>query len=333
MRKAAFVLGLLGLLSPSALQAEGVAIDHRAVGCIVAGKYPRLNACFAPRPASRAPACTSGSRTLRPTGTTSRWRPTRLVTRASSRDRRRSSSGGGSSTTWTRSTSPSPRAARRRPRRSWWRSESERREEAAGGPVPERARPSPSSRACPPASPAVCRRPRGRGHRRPSRWAAPRSWGAGWLGWSTGRPSDRLRQPPRPSRLGAGPPRRCRRRRPPRPLWLPAFNPVFKVFDGPTLVPGRHVVGTEPLGLPLRHVRIDRQPLPHALRGRGGRRHREETGASPRCPSRPFPTSSVLRGAAVHHSAGARTLCRANDDPVHCPEQRAKGVPATDGDW
>ncbi|HYN03817.1 MAG TPA: hypothetical protein VE359_15320 [Vicinamibacteria bacterium] len=48
MRKAAFVLGLLGLLSPSALQAEGVAIDHRAVGCIVAGKYPRLNACFAP---------------------------------------------------------------------------------------------------------------------------------------------------------------------------------------------------------------------------------------------------------------------------------------------
>jgi len=49
MRNAAFVLGLLSLLSPSALQAEGVAIDHRAVKCIVAGKYPRLNACFAPR--------------------------------------------------------------------------------------------------------------------------------------------------------------------------------------------------------------------------------------------------------------------------------------------
>jgi hypothetical protein len=49
MRKAAFVLGLLGLLSPSALQAEGVAINHGTVGCVVAGQYPRLNACFAPR--------------------------------------------------------------------------------------------------------------------------------------------------------------------------------------------------------------------------------------------------------------------------------------------
>ena len=49
MRKAAFVLGLLGLLSPSTLQAEGVAIDHATVGCVVAGQYPRLNACFAPR--------------------------------------------------------------------------------------------------------------------------------------------------------------------------------------------------------------------------------------------------------------------------------------------
>ena len=45
----AVVLGLLGFLSPSALRAEGVAIDHQAVGCVVAGKYPRLNACFAPR--------------------------------------------------------------------------------------------------------------------------------------------------------------------------------------------------------------------------------------------------------------------------------------------
>jgi len=49
MRKAAFLLGLLVLLSPSVLQAEGVAIDHGTVGCVVAGQYPRLNACFAPR--------------------------------------------------------------------------------------------------------------------------------------------------------------------------------------------------------------------------------------------------------------------------------------------
>ena len=28
--------------------AEGVAIDHKPVKCIVAEKYPRLNACFAP---------------------------------------------------------------------------------------------------------------------------------------------------------------------------------------------------------------------------------------------------------------------------------------------
>ena len=37
------------LLSPPAVRAEGVAIDHQTVGCVVAGKYPRLNACFAPR--------------------------------------------------------------------------------------------------------------------------------------------------------------------------------------------------------------------------------------------------------------------------------------------
>jgi hypothetical protein len=49
MRKAAVMLGLVGFLSPPAVRAEGVAIDHQAVGCVVAGKYPRLNACFAPR--------------------------------------------------------------------------------------------------------------------------------------------------------------------------------------------------------------------------------------------------------------------------------------------
>jgi hypothetical protein len=48
MRKGVIVLGLVALLSPVALRAEGLGIDHRKVGCIVAGKYPSLNACFAP---------------------------------------------------------------------------------------------------------------------------------------------------------------------------------------------------------------------------------------------------------------------------------------------
>jgi hypothetical protein len=48
MRKGVAVLGFVVLLSPSALRAQGVAIDHVKVGCIVAGKYPNLKACFAP---------------------------------------------------------------------------------------------------------------------------------------------------------------------------------------------------------------------------------------------------------------------------------------------
>lgn len=50
MRKGVVVLGLLALLSPAVLRAEGVTIVHRTVGCFVAGKYPRLAACFAPVP-------------------------------------------------------------------------------------------------------------------------------------------------------------------------------------------------------------------------------------------------------------------------------------------
>jgi len=38
--------GLTAIAAPAA--AQGVAIDHRTVGCIVAGKFPRLNARFAP---------------------------------------------------------------------------------------------------------------------------------------------------------------------------------------------------------------------------------------------------------------------------------------------
>jgi Bacterial Ig domain len=48
MRKGLAVLSLVAVLSPAALSAQGMGIDHRKVGCIVAGKYARLNACFAP---------------------------------------------------------------------------------------------------------------------------------------------------------------------------------------------------------------------------------------------------------------------------------------------
>jgi len=34
--------------SAAAAQSQGVAIDHKAVGCIVVGKYPKMNACFTP---------------------------------------------------------------------------------------------------------------------------------------------------------------------------------------------------------------------------------------------------------------------------------------------
>ncbi len=44
------VRGALGLavLTPAGAVAQGVAIDHDEIGCIVAGKYPKMNACFAP---------------------------------------------------------------------------------------------------------------------------------------------------------------------------------------------------------------------------------------------------------------------------------------------
>lgn len=35
-------------LAASSAHAQGVAIDHKAVGCIVAGKFPKMNACFTP---------------------------------------------------------------------------------------------------------------------------------------------------------------------------------------------------------------------------------------------------------------------------------------------
>jgi hypothetical protein len=41
------LLGLL-LVPPVEALAQGVQIDHKAVGCIVAGKFPKMNACFNP---------------------------------------------------------------------------------------------------------------------------------------------------------------------------------------------------------------------------------------------------------------------------------------------
>src|SRR5207247_4663907 len=41
-------MALALLVDPCALLAQGVNIDHKPVGCIVVGKYPKMNACFTP---------------------------------------------------------------------------------------------------------------------------------------------------------------------------------------------------------------------------------------------------------------------------------------------
>ena len=41
---------VMGALTASTAGAQGVEIDHKAVGCIVVGKYPKMNACFNPGP-------------------------------------------------------------------------------------------------------------------------------------------------------------------------------------------------------------------------------------------------------------------------------------------
>src|SRR5258708_23346172 len=41
-------VALLVMLLPGSLGAQGLTIDHKAIGCIVAEKYPKLNACFSP---------------------------------------------------------------------------------------------------------------------------------------------------------------------------------------------------------------------------------------------------------------------------------------------
>jgi hypothetical protein len=39
---------ILTALTPTIALSQGLEIDHKAVGCIVVGKYPKMNACFAP---------------------------------------------------------------------------------------------------------------------------------------------------------------------------------------------------------------------------------------------------------------------------------------------
>ena len=41
-------LAIIVALAPAAARAQGVEIEHKAVGCIVVGKYPKMNACFTP---------------------------------------------------------------------------------------------------------------------------------------------------------------------------------------------------------------------------------------------------------------------------------------------
>ena len=47
-RRAAVVGSVLLSLSPGLAHAQSVEIDHKAVGCIVVGKYPKMSSCFTP---------------------------------------------------------------------------------------------------------------------------------------------------------------------------------------------------------------------------------------------------------------------------------------------
>jgi hypothetical protein len=46
-KRAVLALGTLALV-PAPARAQGVEIDHKQVGCIVAGKFPKMGACFSP---------------------------------------------------------------------------------------------------------------------------------------------------------------------------------------------------------------------------------------------------------------------------------------------
>src|SRR3954462_27069 len=48
MTRSALMVACLLPLCAAAAYPQGVEIDHKAVGCIVVGKYPKMNACFTP---------------------------------------------------------------------------------------------------------------------------------------------------------------------------------------------------------------------------------------------------------------------------------------------
>ena len=47
-RRSALITLVLSVCTVSVARPEAVVIDHKAVGCIVVGKYPKMNACFTP---------------------------------------------------------------------------------------------------------------------------------------------------------------------------------------------------------------------------------------------------------------------------------------------
>src|SRR5712691_750681 len=67
MTRRAIIAGIiLTTLTPAMALSQGLEIDHKAVGCIVVGKYPKMNACFTP-----AGSLARGRVYFRPEGTPS----------------------------------------------------------------------------------------------------------------------------------------------------------------------------------------------------------------------------------------------------------------------
>src|SRR5438045_8390685 len=49
MTKWANLIGVFAaIVTPGLASAQGLEVDHKAVGCIVAGKFPKMSACFTP---------------------------------------------------------------------------------------------------------------------------------------------------------------------------------------------------------------------------------------------------------------------------------------------
>ena len=327
MRKGAFVLGLLGLLSPAALRAEGVAIDHRDRGLRRRRPVPPAERLL------RSPSGLARARVyFRVADAPPDWYYVEMASDAPCHagilprpkkelvGRRIQYYVDAFDRSFAESRTPEAEAL-------VVSSASECAVEAAGRRRSSTARPSPSSRACPPASPAGGGRPRGRGHRRASRSAAPRSWGAGWPWRRAGRrDGPRIDTHRRPSRRGRCPPRPCRRRPPPPPRSLAELQPRLQGLRGPDPRRGRHDRGHRAARAPLRHVRDRPAASPCATRSRW-----TECMTTDRCNSAitfttvcPRARTSGSRRCAS--SATSRTYVGADDDPVGGPEQRPEGA-------